>query len=107
MPGDRRAGSDEARKRIEAGHIGFQQDDPAEFRRNVDQAIDKGVEWLKKKQQPSGDFGESSGPTYGPEADSGGRIVVRNLPGRDLVRASVGAWNDAGDLERLLSALDG
>jgi L-cysteine/cystine lyase len=33
-------------------------------------------------------------------------IVVRNLPGRDLVRASVGAWNDAGDLERLLAALD-
>ena len=29
------------------------QDDPAEFRRNVDQAIDKGVEWLKKKQQPA------------------------------------------------------
>jgi L-cysteine/cystine lyase len=32
-------------------------------------------------------------------------IVIRNLPGRDLVRASVGAWNDAGDLERLLAAL--
>ena len=32
-------------------------------------------------------------------------IVVRNLPGRDLMRASVGAWNDAGDLERLLAAL--
>ncbi len=33
-------------------------------------------------------------------------VVVRNLPGRDLVRASVGAWNDASDLERLLTALD-
>ena len=32
-------------------------------------------------------------------------IVVRNLPGRDLVRASVGAWNDAGDLDRLLAAV--
>jgi L-cysteine/cystine lyase len=32
-------------------------------------------------------------------------VVVRNLPGRGLVRASVGAWNDAADLERLLSAL--
>lgn len=42
------------------------QEDPAEFRKKVDQAIDKGVEWLKKRQQPSGDFGESSGPTYGP-----------------------------------------
>jgi selenocysteine lyase/cysteine desulfurase len=32
-------------------------------------------------------------------------IMVRNLPGRDLLRASVGAWNDAGDLDRLLGAL--
>jgi L-cysteine/cystine lyase len=32
-------------------------------------------------------------------------IVVRNLPGRALLRASVGAWNDDTDLERLLSAL--
>jgi len=36
-------------------------------------------------------------------ADAG--IVVRNLPGRDLVRASVGAWNDEHDLDRLLGAL--
>ncbi|HUR38000.1 MAG TPA: prenyltransferase/squalene oxidase repeat-containing protein [Planctomycetota bacterium] len=42
------------------------QEDPAEFRKHVAQAIDKGVEWLKKQQQPSGDFGESKGPTYGP-----------------------------------------
>jgi len=32
-------------------------------------------------------------------------IVVRNLPGRALLRASVGAWNDDADLARLLSAL--
>jgi L-cysteine/cystine lyase len=32
-------------------------------------------------------------------------IVVRNLPGRSLVRASVGAWNDESDLARLLAAL--
>jgi selenocysteine lyase/cysteine desulfurase len=32
-------------------------------------------------------------------------VVVRNLPGRGLMRASVGAWNDEGDLERLVSAL--
>jgi L-cysteine/cystine lyase len=32
-------------------------------------------------------------------------VVVRNLPGRALVRASVGAWNDDSDLDRLLSAL--
>ncbi|MBA2349148.1 MAG: aminotransferase class V-fold PLP-dependent enzyme [Solirubrobacterales bacterium] len=32
-------------------------------------------------------------------------IVVRNLPGSDRLRASVGAWNDESDLERLLRAL--
>jgi selenocysteine lyase/cysteine desulfurase len=32
-------------------------------------------------------------------------VVVRDLPGRSLVRAAVGAWNDDDDLERLLSAL--
>jgi selenocysteine lyase/cysteine desulfurase len=36
---------------------------------------------------------------------AGAGIVVRNLPGRALLRASVGAWNDDSDLERLLSAL--
>jgi len=33
-------------------------------------------------------------------------VVVRDLPGTPLVRASVGAWNDEGDLERLLTALE-
>ena len=32
-------------------------------------------------------------------------VVIRDLPGRGLLRASVGAWNDDADLERLLSAL--
>jgi L-cysteine/cystine lyase len=32
-------------------------------------------------------------------------IVIRNLPGTPLLRASVGAWNDDTDLERLLRAL--
>ena len=32
-------------------------------------------------------------------------VVVRNLPGRPLLRASVGAWNDDPDLDRLLAAL--
>jgi len=32
-------------------------------------------------------------------------VVVRNLPGRPLLRASVGAWNDDSDLERLLAAI--
>jgi L-cysteine/cystine lyase len=32
-------------------------------------------------------------------------IAIRDLPGTPLLRASVGAWNDASDLERLLAAL--
>jgi selenocysteine lyase/cysteine desulfurase len=33
-------------------------------------------------------------------------VVIRNLPGRPLLRASVGAWNDDTDLERLLGGLE-
>ena len=32
-------------------------------------------------------------------------VIVRDLPGRGLVRASVGWWNDEHDLERLVAAL--
>jgi L-cysteine/cystine lyase len=34
-----------------------------------------------------------------------GGVAVRNLPGYPYLRASVGAWNDESDLERLLTAL--
>ena len=33
-------------------------------------------------------------------------IAIRNLPGTPYLRASVGAWNDESDLERLLGALE-
>jgi L-cysteine/cystine lyase len=32
-------------------------------------------------------------------------VVVRDIPGRPWLRASVGAWNDEGDLQRLCAAL--
>jgi L-cysteine/cystine lyase len=32
-------------------------------------------------------------------------VALRDIPGRDLLRASVGAWNDEEDLERLLAGL--
>jgi L-cysteine/cystine lyase len=35
----------------------------------------------------------------------GAGVLVRNLPGTPLVRASVGAWSSEDDLERLLAAL--
>ncbi len=33
-------------------------------------------------------------------------VLLRDIPGRPWLRASVGAWNDESDLERLLDALD-
>jgi selenocysteine lyase/cysteine desulfurase len=33
-------------------------------------------------------------------------VLLRDIPGRPWLRASVGAWNDQRDLERLLDALD-
>jgi L-cysteine/cystine lyase len=33
-------------------------------------------------------------------------IALRNIPGRPWLRASVGAWNDERDIQRLLAALD-
>jgi selenocysteine lyase/cysteine desulfurase len=33
-------------------------------------------------------------------------VVIRNLPGTAYLRASVGAWNDENDLQKLLDALD-
>jgi len=44
-----------------------------------------------------------------PEAErvrlAAGGVVLRDIPGRPWLRASVGAWNDEGDLERLLGML--
>jgi selenocysteine lyase/cysteine desulfurase len=34
-------------------------------------------------------------------------IIVRNIPGRPWLRASVGAWNDEDDLDRLVGTLPG
>jgi L-cysteine/cystine lyase len=34
-----------------------------------------------------------------------GGVAIRDLPGAGRLRASVGAWNDEDDLQRLLTAL--
>lgn len=36
---------------------------------------------------------------------AGREVIIRHLPGTSYVRASVGAWNDESDLDRLLEAL--
>ena len=48
---------------------------------------------------------ESDDPDGARERLAGAGVIVRDLPGTPYLRASVGAWNDEGDLERLLAAL--
>jgi selenocysteine lyase/cysteine desulfurase len=47
---------------------------------------------------------EDPDPPTTRERLAGAGVVVRDLPGTSYLRASVGAWNDETDLERLLSA---
>ncbi len=48
-------------------------------------------------------------PSADPEAEreqlAGSGVIVRNIPDRPWLRASVGAWNDENDLDRLVGAL--
>jgi selenocysteine lyase/cysteine desulfurase len=48
---------------------------------------------------------EDPDPEAARERISAAGIVIRHLPGTPYVRASVGAWNDETDVERLLDAL--
>lgn len=48
---------------------------------------------------------ESSDPPAERARLAGQGIIVRNIPGRPWLRASVGAWNDEEDLDRLMRAL--
>src|SRR3954463_11422028 len=60
---------------------------------------------------PRSDTTPVSGEDDAPEATrdrlAGAGVLVRNLPGTPYLRASVGAWNDDGDLDRLLEAAMG
>jgi L-cysteine/cystine lyase len=48
----------------------------------------------------------SPDPVAEREQLAGRGVVLRDIPGRPWLRASVGAWNDEDDLARLLDALD-
>ena len=48
---------------------------------------------------------EDDDPTATRDRLSQEGIAVRDLPGTNLLRASVGAWNDESDLDRLVAAL--
>jgi L-cysteine/cystine lyase len=62
-----------------------------------------------REPAPRDDTTLVSFPSPDPPADAtrlaGHGIIVRNIPGRPWLRASVGAWNDEDDLDRLLDAL--
>ena len=48
---------------------------------------------------------ESDDPERERDALAARGCVLRNIPGRPWLRASVGAWNDEQDLDRLLESL--
>ncbi len=48
---------------------------------------------------------EDPDPVTARERLAAERVIIRNLPGTSYLRASVGAWNDESDLDRLLAAL--
>jgi selenocysteine lyase/cysteine desulfurase len=62
-----------------------------------------------REPAPRGDTTLVSFPSEDPPAErahlADGGIIVRNIPGRPWLRASVGAWNDEDDLHRLLGML--
>ncbi len=64
-----------------------------------------------REPSPRGPSTLVSFPSEDPEAErdalAEAGVMVRNIPDRPWLRASVGAWNDESDLDRLLSALHG
>jgi selenocysteine lyase/cysteine desulfurase len=62
-----------------------------------------------REPAPRGETTLVSFPSEDPEAERAELaeqgVIVRNIPGYPWLRASVGAWNDEGDLDRLLGAL--
>ena len=62
-----------------------------------------------REPAPRGDTTLVSVPSEDPPAERArlaeAGIIVRNIPGRPWLRASVGAWNDEDDLNRLLGML--
>jgi L-cysteine/cystine lyase len=62
-----------------------------------------------REPAPRGETTLVSFPSADPVAErerlTEGGVVIRNIPGRPWLRASVGAWNDEDDLDRMLGML--
>lgn len=53
------------------------------------------------------DAGSDAAATAAVARATGSGVVIRDLPGTGRLRASVGAWSDEDDIDRLLAVLDG
>ncbi|MEA2494641.1 MAG: L-cysteine/cystine lyase [Thermoleophilaceae bacterium] len=75
---------------------------PALAQRLADQLRERGIEVAPRGASTLVSFHVDDPEAFVARAAAAG-VVIRNLPGRGLVRASVGAWSDESDLERLLA----
>lgn len=65
---------------------------------------ERGIDVAPRDQSTLVSF-ESADPEAERARLADGGVLLRNIPGRPWLRASVGAWNDEGDLERLMGML--
>ena len=70
----------------------------------ADQLADRGREPASRDQTTLVSFASADPPAERELLAERG-CIVRNIPGRPWLRASVGAWNDENDLDRLLASL--
>jgi L-cysteine/cystine lyase len=72
--------------------------------RLAEQLDERGIEVAPRGPSTLVSF-ESADPEAERARLAGGGVVLRDIPGRPWLRASVGVWNDEGDLERLIGML--
>jgi selenocysteine lyase/cysteine desulfurase len=75
---------------------------PALAQRLADTLRERGIEVAPRGASTLVSFAVDDPDDFVQRAAAAG-VVIRNLPGRGLVRASVGAWSDESDLARLLA----
>lgn len=78
---------------------------PALAARLTHSLSERGLEVMPRDETTLVSWRPPDDPERTRERLAGQGVVVRDLPGRGLLRASVGAWNDDEDLERLLAGL--
>ena len=77
---------------------------PELARKLVERLGERGIEVAPRADTTLVTFADPD-PEAARERLSDGGVLLRNLPGTSYLRASVGAWNDESDLDRLLELL--